>query len=91
MSLAGIFLVVSGWVGSGLMLPCQPRHRAPPGNSIHNPNRICNAHRVLEQWDFSASGDAPHKKTLHPFEVAAIANLMTTSSDRDEACTCPPF
>lgn len=43
---------------------------------------------MLEQWDFSTSGDAAHKKSLHPFEVAAIANLMTTSSDRDEACTC---
>lgn len=42
--------------------------------------------RVLEQWDFNTSGDAAFKKSLHPVEVAAIANLMTTSSDRDEAC-----
>ena len=41
---------------------------------------------MLEQWDFSTAGDLAFQKSLHPFEVAAIANLMTTSSDRDEAC-----
>lgn len=49
---------------------------------------LTNLRQVLEQWEFGGAEDTPYKKSLHPFEVAALANLMTTSSDRDEACTC---
>lgn len=48
---------------------------------------LTNLRQVLEQWEFGGAEDTPYKKSLHPFEVAALANLMTTSSDRDEACT----
>ncbi len=48
---------------------------------------LTNLRQVLEQWDFGDAEVTPYKKSLHPFEVAALANLMTTSSDRDEACT----
>lgn len=58
----------------------------PTDDALQSPPVTFRPCRVLEQWDFSTSEDAAFKKSLHPFEVAAIANLMTTSSDRDEAC-----
>ena len=51
---------------------------------------LTNLRNVLEQWEFGGAGGVPYKKSLHPFEVAALANLMTTSSDRDEACALIP-
>lgn len=51
---------------------------------------LANLRQVLEQWEFGGAEDTPYKKSLHPFEVAALANLMTTSSDRDEACALIP-
>jgi len=42
-------------------------------------------YRALEKIDFSEGGNA---KKLHPYEVSAIANLISVTSDVDEASEC---